>query len=128
MNLTKKIWLLALLFGIQAALQLISGALKLSNGEPYGEYGNAFAQAGIMVYIVYLLCTTRNKWAYWMAATFTGLALLRFFFGAALIMSSGIAPSSVQAILIALIVILFGIAPLSLLLNKELRAAYFAKV
>lgn len=126
MKLDTKILTLTVIFGLQSALNLISGILLLSEGSTYGEYGNAFVQAGIMGYLAYAIYSTRTKWAYWFAVFFVGLAAVRLVAGSGLIMYSGITPSSGEIILMIFTAILVFI-PLVLLLNKELRTAYLTK-
>lgn len=127
MKLRTKILILTISFAVQSTLYLINAILVLSEGGSYGKYGNSFVYAGIFGYIAYLLYTTRNKRAYWMAVVFTGFAVIRFLFGGALMAWSGIAPSVSQIVLIVFFVGLFGVIPLIFLVNKELRAAYFSQ-
>ena len=127
MKLKTKILILAMLFAIQSVLYLLNAILVLSGGGSYSEYGNSFVYAGIFGYITYMLHTTRDKWAYWTAAVFIGFAIIRFVFGGTLIAWSGITPSVSQSILIVFFVLLFGIAPLVLLLDKQIRAEFLQK-
>ena len=126
MSLKNKILLLVCVFGIQSSLQLISGIIGVLDGVSYGEYGNAFIQAGIMGYLAYAIYSTRTKWVYWFSMFFVGLAMIRFIAGTGLIVYSGIAPSAWQTALMVFVIIVFGIIPLLLLLNKEIRAIFLS--
>lgn len=126
MKLETKISILTVLFGVQSALQLINGVLGLLGGVSYGEYGDAFIQAGIMGYLAYVVYKTRTKWTYWFAMFFVGLAVVRSVVGIGLIAYSGIAPSAGETILMTFVVVTFGLIPLLLLLNKEIRVAYLS--
>jgi len=127
MKLDIKIWILVILFSVRTLIYLVDGAYALIGGASYGEYGNAFVNVGIMGYIAYSLYVTRNKWAYWSAVIFTSFVLIRIIVGAGLIASSGIAPSGGEIILFVIFFVGFGIIPLTLLLSKELRAAYLTQ-
>jgi len=127
MKLSTKILTLVILFGIRTLIYLADGIYALIGGASYGEYGNAFVNVGIMGYIAYSLYATRNKWAYWLAVIFTSIALIRIVIGTGLIASSGIAPSGGEITLFAIFFVVFGIVPLTLLLNKEIRATYLTK-
>lgn len=122
-----KILLLTIIFGIQSVLQFLNGSLALINGGSYGEYGNAFVQAGIMAYLAYGVFTTRRRWTYWLAAVFVGLSMIRFAIGGGLIVFSGLAPSTAEIILLICLGVTFGILPLVLLFDKEVRATYLTK-
>lgn len=126
MKLETKISILTVLFGVQSALQLINGVLGILGGVSYGEYGDAFIQAGIMGYLAYVVYKTRTKWTYWFAMFFVGLAVVRSAVGIGLIAYSGIAPSAGETILMTFVVVTFGLIPLLLLLNKEIRVAYLS--
>lgn len=127
MNQNKKILVLAALFGLQSVLQFLSGVSGLIEGASYGEYGNSFAQAGVMGYLGYLIYATRKKWVYWSAMFFVGLAMIRFVIGSGLIAYFGGTPSAGQLTLVVFTIVVFGIIPLLLLLNKELRTAYLSQ-
>lgn len=124
MKLDTKILVLVTLFSIRTLIYLVDGVYALIGSASYGEYGNAFVNVGIMGYIAYSLYSTRNKWTYWLAMIFTSFVLIRIVIGAGLIASSGIFPSGEEITLFAIFFVVFGITPLTLLLNKKLRAAY----
>jgi|SRR3989344_7957101 len=124
MKLNTKIWILVVLFGVRGVLYFTEGILGLIEEAPYGEYGDAFVNAGIMGYIAYLIFAKRNKWAYWFALVFTGFALLRFAMGIGLFAYSDISLSVELLMLAILYMVIFGAVPLLLLLNKEIRKSF----
>lgn len=127
MTLRTRIVLLCILFGIQGVMSLINGVFGLLGEASYGTYGRSFVDAGIMTYLVHAIYAWRNKWTYWIVVFFAGMAVVRFVFGTALFMYSGIAPTPGLIALIAITVAAYGVIPLLILFSKDVREAYLTK-
>ena len=125
MKLNTKLLILIVLFGIKASLHFVDGISGFFGGASYGDYGNAFVTGGIMMYIAYVIYSTRTKLTYWTAVLFVGLVLIRFVLGTGFLIFSE-TPFSLLLIVIAISnVLIFGIIPLLILLNKEVRDSFY---
>jgi len=122
-----KIKILVALFGVKAAIYLVNGAVALTGGASYAEYGDAFVNMAIMGYIAYAIYATRNKWTYWLAVFFSGLTLLQTIAGAGLIYYSNTSLPAELIVFGILNTVIFGATPLLLLVNKEIRNVFLYK-
>lgn len=121
----RKLQAAVVLLGLQSALYLFSGIGHLTAGGAYAEYGHMFIMCGIYAFIAYSLLNTKNQQILWLAYFFTGLAVGRFvIFGGLIALLNPAAITLSEHILPTAFVVLFGLIPLVLLLQKDVRAQF----
>jgi predicted signal transduction protein with EAL and GGDEF domain len=125
MTLSASLRLLVALFGAKAVLHFLDGVGGLYSGASYGDYGDAFVNAGFAAYIAYGIWATRSKWVYWLAVVVAAIVVLRFALGTGLIFLSQTHPPTWAVTIVVLDALLFGVIPLLLLALREVRGSFF---
>lgn len=121
MKLKTKIVILTILFAARATIYFFDGIIAFANSASYGDYGNAFVNAGIMAYIAYSIYITRKKWTYWIAIIFVSIVLLRFMLAIVFLAFSEVSISIGPILLTILNAVIFGIVPFLFLNQKDMR-------
>lgn len=123
MKLHTKILILVILFGFRGVLRLIDIVGAIAEGASLLD---KLIDAGSMFFIAYVLYAKREKWAYWIAVVFAGIALARSLLAISILFTDSSFPSFIL-VLVIVNAIAFGIIPLILLSNKELRDSFLEK-
>jgi len=126
MKLKTKIITLVILFVIKGIFYLIDGITTVSQNMTFADSSRGFINAVIMGFIAYVLYSKREKWIYWITIIFSGIIVVRFMIviGSNFFLDKSILTTSLIWLSISNVLV-FGIAPLMLLLTKDIRDYFF---